>query len=491
MTITNKLDSSDPNRCGHSIKYALEHLTLGLDSDEKPYAVINGQPKSNPIAHPLEGKTIKTWIRKNALNRDDLLKRDDIKEVIETLFAHASANENIMDIHLRVAPSEHGGVVLDLCDKQNKRVLMNGGNVSILDSDSNVLFKRSPTMSALPIPADKGNLKTLIPYLNMSAEHKYLIIAWLTYCLTHPKGVSAYPILIIKGGTGSGKSSLCKFILRPLVDNNSCGVQLFPKDVKDLAISSQNQYVIIMDNIRTLSKQWSDILCMTSTAGSIVSRKLYSDSEESLLHLHAPMVLNGIHNFVVEPDLASRCVTIQLQNISPNKRREESDIAKKLATDMPEIFRGLLDLSAKLLEKEATAKVLHSERMIGFSRWLAAMELVRGIEPGKLQLSYCRNIREAMRNTVEDNYLAIALLNFAANSPAGQWKGTPTELLQNLITITPPAIQNRRNDWPQNPNSMSKRLRSIEKVLETQGVALEFSQSKSRQISIHFTPQEN
>ncbi len=124
MTIANKLDSSDPNRCGRSIKYALEHLTLGLDSDEKPYAVINGQPKSNPIAHPLEGKTIKTWIRKKALNRGDLLKRDDIKAVIETLFAHASAIEIIMDIHLRVATSKHGGVVFDLRDKQTKRVLM-------------------------------------------------------------------------------------------------------------------------------------------------------------------------------------------------------------------------------------------------------------------------------------------------------------------------------------------------------------------------------
>jgi hypothetical protein len=487
MTIANKLDSSDPNRCGRSIKYALEHLTLGLDSDEKPYAVINGQPKSNPIAHPLEGKTIKTWIRKKALNRGDLLKRDDIKEVVETLFAHASANEIIMDIHLRVAPSKHGGVVVDLCDKQNKRVLMNAGNVSILDSDSNVLFKRSPTMSALPIPADKGNLKTLVPYLNMSAEHRYLFIGWLSYCLTHPKGTSPYPILIIKGGAGSGKSSLCKMILRQLIDNNSCGVQMFPSDVKDLAISSQNQHVIIMDNMRALTKQWSDILCVASTGGSITSRKLYSDSEESLLYLHAPMVLNGIHNFIVEPDLASRCVTIQLLNISPAKRREESVLAKKLAKDMPKIFRGLLDLSAKLLEKEATAKVIHSERMIEFSRWLTVMEVVEGKKAGELQLIYCRNIRQAMLNTVQENYLAMALLNFASNLPESNWQGTPTQLLQSLEEIAPNNIINRRADWPNNPISMSKRLRILENVLESQGVTLEFSQGKSRQISVLFT----
>jgi hypothetical protein len=481
--------SSDSSKSERSVSYAREHLTLGLDANEKPYAVIKGE--SNPVAHPLEGNTIQKWLRKNALDSGYMLKRDDIKEVLETLHAYTAVEEEIMDIYLRIAPTKNSGVVIDLCDKENQRVLLEGGKVSILDSDSKTLFKRSPTMSALPVPAEKGNLKALLPYLNMSLEHKYLFIAWLSYCLTHPKGVSAYPILIVKGGAGSGKSSLCKIILRQLIDNNSCGVQLFPKDVKDLAISSQSQYVIIMDNIRTLSKQWSDILCITATSGSLASRKLYSDSEESLLHLHAPMVLNGIHNFVVEPDLASRCVNIQLQNISSENRREESVIAKNLAKDMPKIFRGLLDLSAKLLEEEATVEVEHSERMIEFSRWLAAMEVVRGEEPGKLQLAYRRNIREAMLNTVQENYLAMALLNFAANLPDGRWIGTPTELLQSLNAITAPAIQNRRNDWPQNPISMSKRIKIIEEVLKTQGVALEFIQSKSRQISIRFTPEEN
>jgi hypothetical protein len=173
--------------------------------------------------------------------------------------------------------------------------------------------------------------------------------------------------------------------------------------------------------------------------------------------------------------------------IDNHQRLDESKIAKKFKDDLPQIFKGLLDLSAKLLEIESTVEVTHGERMIAYSRWLAALEVVNNRPQGELQLMYRNNIKASMLCTIQENYLAMALLNFASNLPGSNWQGTPTQLLQSLEEIAPSHIINRRTDWPSNPISMSKRLRILENVMESQGVTLEFSQGKSRQISVLFT----
>ncbi|MFK5913376.1 MAG: hypothetical protein QM484_03305 [Woeseiaceae bacterium] len=420
---------------------------------------------------------------------DDLLRNDDITEIIETLCALAAVSENKMIIHLRTAPLDCGGVAIDLCQSNNEIVQLKDGKATLVSLGSKTLFTRSSTMMSLPFPAKNGNIKKLLKYLNMSEEHKWLFIAWLSFTISHPKHITPYPFLDIKGEMGSGKSFLCKLVIRSLIDNNSCGVQTFPKDERDLAISSQNQLVLIYDNMRSLNKKVSDLLCTVCTGGSYTKRKLYTDNDESVLSFHSPMVLNGIHNFVLEPDLASRCITIQMLRIDKDQRRDESTISKNFNKDVPCIFKGLLDLSAKLLKIANTVGVINSERMIDFSRWLAALEVVIKKPMGMLQSMYSRNIKSTMFTTLQENFLAMALLNFSANLPDGNWQGTPTDLLQSLSRITPQHVINRRSDWPTNPIAMSKRLRIIEKSLESQGVTLEFSQGKSRQISIQFTQQ--
>ena len=48
-----------------------------------------------------------------------------------------------------------------------------------------------------------------------------------------------------------------------------------------MAISSRSQYLLIYDNTRSLTLIWNDTLCVVSTGGSIGSRRLYTDDEES------------------------------------------------------------------------------------------------------------------------------------------------------------------------------------------------------------------
>jgi len=477
-------------RIQKSIIRTAKNNRLGTDDSECSYAIPNSLP--SPIAYPLYSKKFSKMIRSQAFEKGDILKRDDINEIIHTLSAKAEFEGENFNVYQRVGPSKNGGVEIDLGTNDASRVVIEDGYVRVLNSGGTSVFKRSATTLPLPIPAKNGDWKLLLPYLNMSEVHQLLLIAWVTYILSHPKAASVgYVILVAKGEQGSGKSFLCKSIIRALVDNDSTGIQAFPLNTKALAISGQNKLVLIFDNIRSLSKDQSDTLCIMSTSGSKSDRELYTNADEYVLKMHSPLVLNGIHGFVTESDLASRCLNVQLLPIDERERLDEPELKEKLERQYPAITRGLFELAAQGLQLEKYIEVRHGTRMMGFSRWLAALESPLGQDPGELQLAYRQNLREAMLETVLENHLGEVLLKFITHPDQQNWRGTPTELLALLSSRVPDRIANSDKHWPRNPIALSKRLKVLNKSLEAQGVIVTFLQGKRRQIHIDYNPPEN
>jgi len=479
----NNDDYSGATKTERIVKYAMANTRLGSDVHERTYAVLNEEP-GNSVTLPLSSKGFQSWLRRHAFRQGDLLKVEDISEAQNMLAAHAEFEGDDMAVWQRVAPLSTGGVELDLADNENTRVLVEPGAVSITGAGSEILFSRSVSTRALPMPAEKGDWRGLLPFLNINEDEQLLLIGWITYTLAHPReSLVGYPILVVKGEQGAGKSFLCKAILRALIDPNNNGIQIFPKDPKDMAISSLNAFMLIYDNIRKLSHTWSDALCVAATSGVLSSRKLYSDCDESSISLHVALVLNGIHSFIQEADLASRCVNVNLLPISPGERKHEKELEARLALLLPSIFRGLLDLIAQIFAVLDSVEVTHAQRMIGYVQWLAAMETVLGFPVGKLQNIYANSQKQAMLDTIQDDYLAQAILSFADRYKNKSWVGTPTELLARLNNIDPLKVINNSRLWPQNAIALSKRLSTLQKVLSTQGVELQLGvRGKQRRI---------
>ncbi|MDG5469656.1 hypothetical protein P9J64_15140 [Deltaproteobacteria bacterium IMCC39524] len=326
-------------------------------------------------------------------------------------------------------------------------------------------------------------MRTLRKYLNMREVLKMLVVAWISYTLAHPKIPSTnYLILLLVGGQGSGKSFLCNLLLK-LIDPSRTGVQVLPKNVKDLAISMQNSHLRCIDNTRTVSSTMSDYLCMTSTGGTLNTRRLYTDDEEQSINLHGGLVINGIGNIVEQPDLHQRSLTIELQPISEVQRKSETELLREFDADLPVIMRELFGLIANIFKYLPEAEVSHPERMLDFCRWLAAMEVISDAPKGAYQMEYSNVINQGQLDSLQSCLLASEVLDFAETLKSAGWVGTPAELLEDLNATVGRNTQ-RSREWPQNPIALSKRLLPLQAGLLTQGVSVTFTRGKHRTIAI-------
>lgn len=449
-----------------------------LFENENAIAYALEKDEGNHVAFPIFSRTFRRVIRRLASKKKINLTKEEAKSLAENIGAAAFSLEDIRTVFFRTAPFQDG-VEIDHSDANNTRTrVTSNGVIAVTNSDTPM--GRNGSMRALPILAENGDPWLLQKYVNLSEADFWLLVAWIAYTLGHAKISSTkFVILILSGNQGSGKSFLCRLI--SMLIDPGLGVQAFPGSKKDLAIAAQHSHLLMFDNMRSIRPDMADILCMTIAKSVLASRQLYTDSEQSVLNLHAALILNGIHAFVDQPDLAERSLTLRLPPIDPEKRESESVLETSLERDLPVIYRGILDLISGILRKLPDAKVSHPERMIDFCYWLAALEDHLAIEHGALQQLYSQNLNQTMCDSMQESSLAVAIMRLVAED--GEWAGTPKNLMAHLNSRYGAELS-RAPDWPRNEISLSKRLSALLAGLQTQGIDVTFSRGKERQIAI-------
>lgn len=461
-----------------------ELLDVFIGQDGRAYIAVNRE--GNTQALLVGGEASDSLIREIGSQHKERVRDRQLKDINEDLRAHAVRAKNAGEVWVRVASTD-AGIEIDVGDADHTRIQITDGHVKTVSTGSKTNFYRPKASMAMPLPAQHGDLSLLRKYLNLDDASAKLFTAWLSYTLVHPKvDTSKFVILVLNGGKGSGKTLLCKNIIQTLVDPSRIGVQSMCTNPQDLAVATMNAHVVIYDNLRSLSNQMSDALCMTSTGGAMSGRALYTDNEQAVTPFHGALVLNGIHAFITQADLADRCLTLNLEHLSAENRQPDDVLQRQLAEDMPEIFAGLLQQAAKALKVLPQAVVTHPERMIEFCRWLAAIEIVEGVEPGTYQQYFSESLVEGQSGALESSLFATHFMTFANSLGGAGWKGTPSELSQ-AVECKLDARVLRDPSWPRGPIALSKQLKELKSSLETQGVHVTFSRGKLRQITVFST----
>jgi hypothetical protein len=260
-------------------------------------------------------------------------------------------------------------------------------------------------------------------------------------------------------------------------------LQAFPRSERDFAVTTQLSSVVFYDNIRGVSRDASDMLCRAATGGMFTIRRLFSDGDVVTLPVHGAIVLNGIHSFIEQPDLAQRCLLLNLLPIDEAKRRSERAMKVEFARDLPQIFRGLLDLIACILVHLPDVEPTSPERMIDFVQWMAGMERHFGTPSAPYQTAYSEALRNCMRGGLEELPLAAAVMDLVDGVNRTEWFGTPTELFEALGKAAGRRASNTR-DWPMNPSAMSKRLIPLVPALRRQGIDVQLGRRRERRTTI-------
>ena len=437
----------------------------------------------NWYALAIRCRRLNNLIREDARKAGLNLRKHELYEVNEYLIAQAEVSGVVRNVYYRVAPLADGGIELDVGDVKHTRIRIQAGKVDVITSGSETLFFRTKSTGEMELPADTGDFNLLKQYVNLHPASFMLFIAWLTYTLAHPKiKTSKYVILVLTGNQGSGKSSLCNNIIYALIDPNNIGVQIMPSNPKDLAIAAQNSHVLCYDNVREFKAQMSDLLCIAATGGALTSRQLFTDADQQVLFMHVALVLNGIHSFIEQPDLAQRCLTLEMLPIASQDRQSELALTEALKHDLPFITHGLYDLIANIFTQLPNAFITNSERMIDFVQWLAAMEVVMGAPAGTFQALYSDSLQQGQLESLLESSLAVAVMELAKMQSSFDWIGTPAELFAEL-NLQASKETKRSREWPANPIALS-RLRPLQASLMTQGITLQFSRGKQRTITI-------
>jgi hypothetical protein len=436
-----------------------------------------------PEALPIGGPELNARIRALARAKGGSLKQRDLDDLNEELRSEADSSGQELDLYPRVHPLPNGGVEIDLNDGAGTTVQLVDGRVDLLKGTSANLFTRSSSALALPVPAEHGDYTLLKQYLNLGDDEFPLFIAWVAFTIASPKiEATNYVFLVLKGTQGTGKTFASKTVQR-IIDPNAVGAQTLPGSPRDLAIMLQSVHLLVVDNLRDLTAALSDTLCISATGGSVPMRKLYTDDEQKALFLHGAIVFNGIHPFMGQSDFADRCLVLELNPITPDKRQSEAQMLAQFEIDRPVILRGLYDLVVKCQQRLPEAKVVAPSRMLDFCRWLAAMEDALDLPQGQLQNLYADSLRDAQLESLLDNPLAVTIMEFADSLSKDEWSGTPSDFYEALTPLAEFSSQ-RSRVWPSSAAVLSKRLHGLQAPLLSQGIALDWTRGKDRKITV-------
>jgi hypothetical protein len=422
----------------------------------------------------LRARRFRSWLDHLAYEETGSIPTSDVRgQVLSVVEGDALFEAPPRRVHVRLAEQD-GAIWLDLGGPGRDAVRVDARGWTLAPSP--VAFVRPPSLRpiATPRPAastDGGPLaplRTLLPQLDASGFT--LLVGWMLGAL-RPRG--PYPLLVLQGERGSGKSTLARAV-KLLLDPAAAPLRAMPKSERDLAISTTRAWISVYDNLAPVATPVSDALCRISTGGGLATRKLFTDDEEVVHDVCRPVVLTGIEDLAVRPDLAERSIVLHLQPFVGRERREEGAILSELEAAAPSILAGLLDAVAAAIARGASGDAVAAPlpRMADFAGWVAAAEPVLGWEPGSFVRAYETQQSECDDVALDRDSVANLLCRLPALAETGRWEGTATVMWKELLGLLEQDGRPKPFDWPRAPNRLAGRLRNLAPVLRAHGIEL-------------------
>ncbi|WNV04202.1 hypothetical protein RP726_17585 [Candidatus Methylospira mobilis] len=463
-------ESDDQSLSDQLVEFVQERAELFHDQDKSGYASFPAGDHTE--AWKLDSKGFAEWLGAEFYRETKLIpKETPLKDACIALNGIAKYDGEQKEVSIRVAKTANGYAV-DLVNDAWQSVIISAASWCVDDSQT-VVFRRTATMRALPVPLAQGagNIELLWQCINCAESARNMLLAWMLECL---RSDTAFPVLEIVAEQGSGKSKAQHFI-RELIDPNQVNLRGRPKTIEDIYVAAANSLMLSFENLSHLTDEMQDAFCVISTGGGFASRTLYTNGEETAAKAKRPVVMNGISVLATRQDLVDRLVHVEIEPISTSQRKTETELDALFDSHRAAIFTGLLDLFAKALEILPTIKIEHLPRMADFAMLGAAVYAARGVEnPTQAFMDDYNGMRkESIHRTLESSPIAGAIQAYLELHPYG------TEFLSGKLALE--AMQQFKNDgdgWPKSAKGFADAIRRLSPALRVIGIRVEVAKKR-------------
>jgi hypothetical protein len=293
-------------------------------------------------------------------------------------------------------------------------------------------FRQSTSTLALPAPSHQQpatNNQQLRDLLNLPTNAWNRVLAWLTAAL-RPTG--PYPILVLNGPAGSGKSVLAR-ILRTLIDPSTAPAHRLPARDRDLCQLALHNWILIFDQVHRVPNKISETLCALSSGDAIEIAQ--SDLRDPLVfEVARPIILVAPHDetqraWTPPRTLANRTVTVHLDRIA--RPRPEAAIWSAFNTLHPQALATLSDAVATALARIRDIDLGNVSRFPDSATWTSAAAPSLGLEEADVIRAFTdENVMWSGGDPLREAVHALL-------ETTSSWTGEATDLLNQLRTTVP------------------------------------------------------
>jgi hypothetical protein len=476
---------SDPGNNDARRKRTQSQLLIGCAAVAQLFHTSGGESfGSLPVSDhreiwPLRSKACRRWIAREFYQRFRKPPGSQaMQDCLATLEAMAQFDGPELEVFTRIAPYQDG-ICVDLCNEKWEVAVITAEGWRV-ESSAPVRFRRSKGMLPLPNPARNGSMSVLRSLLNVGDDKNWvLLLSWLL-AACRPNG--PYPVLIFEGEQGAAKSTTAR-LLRKLIDPSRALLRTPPREERDLLIAANNSWVVGYDNLSGVPQWLSDALCRLATGGGFSTRELYTDTDEIILDLTRPVILNSIDHLAERADLADRAIVLNLPQIDGTARRDEAELYAEYEREQPQILGALFDALSAALARFPEIKLPRKPRMADFALWATAGEEGLGFNSGAFMEAYSGNRAEAVQETLESDPVSASIIALMTNQEmdTSPWTGTSGDLLKHLEGMIGDSAKKSRT-WPGTPRAMSGRLRRLATFLRESGIEITFPGNGGRRL---------
>ena len=331
-----------------------------------------------------------------------------------------------------------------------------------------------PVMSSVPSVSSAKPLDIFFKFANISEKDRLLTkILLVFYFVPHVPHVGN----CVHGSKGSAKSTFHK-LLKQLIDPSAVQVLDMPSDKNELLQVLFHHYVVWFDNINYIPSWISDLFCRVITGVGAQKRQLYTDDDDIVYRLVRVLGFNGINIAAVKEDLLDRLVLLQLDAISPEKRRSERELYEEFAKVKPFLVAEILGVLSQAIALYPTINPPKLFRMADFTKWGCAIAEALGYSQKDFLDAYEQKINGQIKEAVLQDFFGGVFFDWVSEQNVGEdnlvWTGKASGLFTALKAYAKVVgISTRVKDFPKSPSILMRKLNLLMDSLNKLGVGVE------------------